>query len=343
MSRPQGRTSMAPTTSTEAGGAGGGRPVEAGPPAVPRAGRRGILATPLPSPGCSCSPWSARRRPGAIVAGLVSSARASRTPRAARGAKMECMRPPEAAAFPGRARLHRRRLAGGVGDGRHEDRKHGPAGEPARAWLRGAGCDSQRWPPLHDRGPADGATGGGACPTWPMPEWERERSPTLGRRPGRHRPEAGAQAFETAVAPHWSSLVRAWSSCSATGPRRGRRPGRLPAGVPVVGRFQGPDVRAWLYTIALRLAFNEQRRHRRWLAAIRRIEPKPWTGPSIPTSGPRWRGSTSAPAPPSSSTPSTATASARSRRCWQCPRGRWRAGCRGVVGAAVRPGREAGS
>ena len=38
--------------------------------------------------------------------------------------------------------------------------------------------------------------------------------------------------------------------------------------------FEGGDVRAWLYTIALRLAFNEQRRHRRWLAAVRRVEPR---------------------------------------------------------------------
>ena len=40
--------------------------------------------------------------------------------------------------------------------------------------------------------------------------------------------------------------------------------------------FDGADVRAWLYTIGLRLAFNEQRRRRRWMAAIRRLEPRPW-------------------------------------------------------------------
>ncbi len=39
-------------------------------------------------------------------------------------------------------------------------------------------------------------------------------------------------------------------------------------------RFDGTDVRAWLYTIGLRLAFNQLRRHRRWLAAIQRIEPR---------------------------------------------------------------------
>lgn len=42
-------------------------------------------------------------------------------------------------------------------------------------------------------------------------------------------------------------------------------------------RFDGADVRAWLYTIALRIAFNQLRRRKRWLAAIKRIEPKPWS------------------------------------------------------------------
>lgn len=32
-------------------------------------------------------------------------------------------------------------------------------------------------------------------------------------------------------------------------------------------RFDGADVRAWLYTIGLRLAFNELRRRRRWIFA----------------------------------------------------------------------------
>ncbi len=47
-------------------------------------------------------------------------------------------------------------------------------------------------------------------------------------------------------------------------------------------RFDGVDVRAWLYTIGLRLAFNHLRGRRRWLAAIQRIEPKTWTDPSDP-------------------------------------------------------------
>lgn len=41
-------------------------------------------------------------------------------------------------------------------------------------------------------------------------------------------------------------------------------------------------MRAWLYTIALRLAFNQLRRHRRWLAPIQRIEPRVWADPSGP-------------------------------------------------------------
>lgn len=47
-------------------------------------------------------------------------------------------------------------------------------------------------------------------------------------------------------------------------------------------RFDGTDVRAWLYTIALRLAFNQVRRRRRWLAILGRTEPAPWTDRSDP-------------------------------------------------------------
>ena len=47
-------------------------------------------------------------------------------------------------------------------------------------------------------------------------------------------------------------------------------------------RFDGVDVRAWLYTIGLRLAFNHLRGRRRWLAAIGRVEARPWTDPADP-------------------------------------------------------------
>jgi RNA polymerase sigma-70 factor (ECF subfamily) len=42
------------------------------------------------------------------------------------------------------------------------------------------------------------------------------------------------------------------------------------------GRFDGADPRAWLYTIGLRLAFNQLRSRKRRLAAIARLTPPPW-------------------------------------------------------------------
>jgi RNA polymerase sigma-70 factor (ECF subfamily) len=51
-------------------------------------------------------------------------------------------------------------------------------------------------------------------------------------------------------------------------------------------RFDGGDVRAWLYTIALRLAFNQLRRRRRELGILAgrlaRAEPAPWVDRSDP-------------------------------------------------------------
>jgi RNA polymerase sigma-70 factor (ECF subfamily) len=91
------------------------------------------------------------------------------------------------------------------------------------------------------------------------------------------------ESFEAAVAPYQAALVRrlvvvlrdeaaaqdiAQDACLAA--------------FRAWPRFDGRDVRGWLYTIALRLAFNERRRHRRWLAAVRRIEPRPWTDPVDP-------------------------------------------------------------
>ena len=40
-------------------------------------------------------------------------------------------------------------------------------------------------------------------------------------------------------------------------------------------RFDGADVRAWLYTIGLRVAFNELRRRRRWSLLLRPMAPSP--------------------------------------------------------------------
>lgn len=83
--------------------------------------------------------------------------------------------------------------------------------------------------------------------------------------------------FEAAITPLWPALVRRLTLVL----------GDIDAAEDIAqdaflrafrawDRFDGGDVRAWLYTIALRLAFNEQRRHRRWLAAVRHVQPRPW-------------------------------------------------------------------
>ena len=42
-------------------------------------------------------------------------------------------------------------------------------------------------------------------------------------------------------------------------------------------RFDGTDARAWIYTIGLRLAFNERKRRNRWNARIGPVDgPEPW-------------------------------------------------------------------
>jgi RNA polymerase sigma-70 factor, ECF subfamily len=47
-------------------------------------------------------------------------------------------------------------------------------------------------------------------------------------------------------------------------------------------QFDGRDVRAWLYTIALRLAFNHLRRRRRLLAILQRADTAQWIDRSDP-------------------------------------------------------------
>ena len=90
-----------------------------------------------------------------------------------------------------------------------------------------------------------------------------------------------AGTFEEAVLPFWPALVRRLTLVldDAHAAEDVAQEAYLRAFRAWDG-FGGGDVRAWLYTIALRLAFNEQRRRRRWLAAVRGIEPKqPHDGP----------------------------------------------------------------
>ncbi len=92
-----------------------------------------------------------------------------------------------------------------------------------------------------------------------------------------------AETFEASVTPHWPALVRRLTL--VLGDRQGAEDVAQDAYLRAFrswDRFDGTDVRAWLYTIALRLAFNEQRRHSRWLAAIRHVQPCRWQDPRDP-------------------------------------------------------------
>ncbi len=90
-------------------------------------------------------------------------------------------------------------------------------------------------------------------------------------------------AFEAAVRPHYANLVR--RLVMVLGDERDAEDVAQDAYLKAFRsweRFDGTDVRAWLYTIALRLAFNQLRGRRRWLAAIGRVEPRSWADASDP-------------------------------------------------------------
>jgi RNA polymerase sigma-70 factor (ECF subfamily) len=92
-----------------------------------------------------------------------------------------------------------------------------------------------------------------------------------------------AATFEQAVAPLYAGLVRRLVLVlgDAEEARDVAQDAYLQAWR-AWDRFDGADVRAWLYTIALRLAFNQLRGRRRWLQALQRIEPRPWADPVDP-------------------------------------------------------------
>jgi RNA polymerase sigma-70 factor, ECF subfamily len=90
-----------------------------------------------------------------------------------------------------------------------------------------------------------------------------------------------AETFEEVMLPLWPALVRRLTLVlgDAAAAEDVAQDAYLRAFRAWDG-FDGGDVRAWLYTIALRLAFNERRRRRRWLEAVRGIEPRrPHDGP----------------------------------------------------------------
>lgn len=95
----------------------------------------------------------------------------------------------------------------------------------------------------------------------------------------RHDPDA----FEAAVRPHYAPLMR--RLVVVLGDEQDAEDVAQDAYLRAFRsweRFDGADVRAWLYTIALRLAFNQVRRRRRWLGILGRAEPAPWTDRSDP-------------------------------------------------------------
>jgi RNA polymerase sigma-70 factor (ECF subfamily) len=90
-------------------------------------------------------------------------------------------------------------------------------------------------------------------------------------------------AFEAAVRPHYAPLIR--RLVLVLGDPHDAEDIAQDAYLAAFrgwDRFDGGDVRAWLYTIALRLAFNHRRGRKRWLAAIGRVEPRAWSDPSDP-------------------------------------------------------------
>lgn len=100
-------------------------------------------------------------------------------------------------------------------------------------------------------------------------------------------PRAHADDFTAAVAPHYAGLVRRLTVVVGD-----RETGRDLAQEAYLRAFRawdgfdGRDVRAWLHTIGLRLAFNERGRHLRFGALFgRRTEEEPWVDPHDPTLG----------------------------------------------------------
>ena len=92
-----------------------------------------------------------------------------------------------------------------------------------------------------------------------------------------------SEAFELAVGPYYPALVR--RLVLVLGDHHDAEDVAQDAYLAAYRswtRFDGTDVRAWLYTIALRRAFNHLRSRRRLLAAIRRIEPTSVPAPADP-------------------------------------------------------------
>lgn len=91
------------------------------------------------------------------------------------------------------------------------------------------------------------------------------------------------EAFEAIVRPHYANLVRRLVVVLGNeADAQDVAQDTYLRAFESWARFDGGDVRAWLYTIALRLAFNQLRARRRLLAAIMRVRPPRWTDAADP-------------------------------------------------------------
>ena len=126
------------------------------------------------------------------------------------------------------------------------------------------------------------------APTSRCPDMEDLRRPIasvtqVGRTASRAAGRDDPAAFELAAGPHYPALVR--RLVLVLGNSHDAEDVAQDAYLAAFrswARFDGVDVRAWLYTIGLRLAFNKLRSRRRLLAAIHRIEPRPQPAPADP-------------------------------------------------------------
>jgi RNA polymerase sigma-70 factor (ECF subfamily) len=92
----------------------------------------------------------------------------------------------------------------------------------------------------------------------------------------------GDDAFDAAVGAHYASLVRRLTAV-VRDPDEGQDLAQeaFLRAYRAWDRFDGTDARAWLYTIGLRLAFNERDRRRRWSGLLgRRAESVAWVAPA---------------------------------------------------------------
>jgi RNA polymerase sigma-70 factor (ECF subfamily) len=106
------------------------------------------------------------------------------------------------------------------------------------------------------------------------------------------RPRTRAEDFTDAAAPHYAGLVRRLTL--VVGDRAGAEDLAQEAYLRAYrawDRFDGRDVRAWLHTIGLRLAFNERDRRMRFRGIFgRRSEREPWTDAEDPSLADALRG-----------------------------------------------------